>query len=179
MIRRMTRRLRRFGREDDGHMLIEFALLVPLVFTIFLTSVELGVYQVRQMFLDRGLDMTVRLVRLNTGANDSHDDLKDMICNFAGFIENCDTQLKLEMNPVNPRNFQGLDAEADCADVSQPVSPNRSFVHGIEHQMMLLRACYKFRPVFSTSGLGYHFAQDGDDAGMARMISVTAFVQEP
>lgn len=179
MMRRVTTSLRRFGRDENGHMIIEFALLIPLIFTIFLTSVELGIYQVRQIFLDRGVDMTVRLVRLNTGADYSHDDLKNMICNFAGFIEDCDTQLKLEMNPVDLRDFQGFAGAADCTDASQPITPNRSFVHGIQHEMMLMRACYKFRPVFVTSGLGYEFATNGDDAGMARMVSVTAFVQEP
>lgn len=172
-------RLSRFKREEDGQMLIEFALVIPLIFTIFMTSVELGIYQVRQIFLDRGVDMTVRLVRLNTGEDYTHADLKTLICNFSGFLDNCDDQLKLEMTPVDIRNFAGFAESADCTDASQPVQPNRTFQQGIQNQMMLLRACYKFDPVFATSGLGFEFATKGDDAGMAKMVSVTAFVQEP
>ena len=56
--------LRRFRSDEDGNMMIEFVIFVPLLFTIFMTSVELGIYSMRQMWLDRGLDMTVRLVRL-------------------------------------------------------------------------------------------------------------------
>lgn len=160
-------------------MLVEFALVIPLVFTIFMTSVELGIYQLRQVFLDRGVDMTVRLVRLNTGEEYTHADLKTMICDFSGFIENCETQLKLEMSPVDVRTFNGFVGAADCTDASQPVQPNRTFVHGGQNQLMLLRACYKFDPVFASSGLGFEFATNGDDAGMARMVAVTAFVQEP
>jgi len=177
MIRFLTRRLRRFGRREDGQMMIEFALAVPLMFTLFMTSVELGIYQTRQMFLDRGLDMTVRMIRLNTGANYSHVDLKTMICDYSGFLPECDTTLKLEMSPVNPRAFSGFAGSADCRDTSQPVTPSRSFVHGGEHQLMLLRACYMFKPVFPSTGMGFSFTKDG--SGRAKMVAVSAFVQEP
>ncbi len=179
MTKRIGNFLRRFRRDENGQMIAEFALVIPLVFTIFMTSVEFGIYQMRQMFLDRGLDMTVRMVRLNTGANFDHGTLKQTVCDFSGFLTDCDSQLKLEMNPIDLRNFAGFNGTADCTDASQPVKPNRSFVHGGQHQIMLIRACYKFRPVFASSGLGYEFAQNGDDAGMAKMVSVSAFVQEP
>jgi hypothetical protein len=179
MTRRLSRVLSRFRREEKGQILIEFALVVPLVFTIFLTSVEMGIYQMRQMFLDRGMDMAVRNIRLNTGTNYTHAQVKDMICDFAGFIDNCENQLRLEMSPSDMRAFQPLDWNADCTDDSEPIQPVRTFVPGGQHQMMLMRACYKFKPVFSTSGLGYDFAQKGDGAGMAKMLSISAFVQEP
>ena len=179
MIPRLTTALRRFRRDEKGQLLVEFALVVPLVFTIFMTSVEMGIYQMRQMFLDRGMDMAVRNIRLNTGANYTHVQVKDMICTFAGFIDNCDSQLQLEMRPVDLRAFQTLNWDADCTDASQPIQPVRTFVAGAEHEMMLLRACYKFNPVFATSGLGYDMASNGDGAGMAKMLSVSAFVQEP
>jgi len=169
--------LRRFARREDGQMVVEFALAVPLIFTIFLTSVEMGIYQMRQMFLDRGMDMTVRQVRLNTGANFTHGELKNMICGFSGFLEDCDSTIRLEMNPVDPRQFSGLAQGADCIDVSQPVTPLRTFIHGGDHQLMLMRVCYMFKPVFPTTGLGYHYTKDG--SGRVRMVSMSAFVQEP
>lgn len=179
MIGWFTRALGNFRREEKGQMVIEFALVVPLIFTIFLTSVEMGIYSMRQMFLDRGMDMAVRNVRLHTGANYSHAQVKTMICTYAGFIDNCDDQLQLEMRPVDLRTFQTLDWDPDCSDASQPVKPVRTFVSGAQHEMMLLRACYKFEPVFPTSGLGYEFAEKSDGSGMAKMLSISAFVQEP
>ncbi len=177
MIRSVTRFLRRFRREEDGQMVIEFALAVPLIFTLFMTSVEMGIYSLRQNFLDRGLDMAVRNVRLTTGANFTHDDIKQMVCDFSGFLPDCDIALKLEMNPINPRAFSGFAGSADCNDVSLPVTPSRSFVAGGEHQLMLLRACYTFRPVFPSTGLGFALTKDG--SGRARMVSLSGFVQEP
>ncbi|APX12358.1 TadE/TadG family type IV pilus assembly protein [Tateyamaria omphalii] len=169
--------LRRFRREEDGHMVVEFALAIPLMFTLFMTSVELGIYQVRQGFLDRGLDMAVRNVRLNTSANYSHSDIKQMVCEFSGFLEDCDTALKLEMTPVSARSFSGFSHSPDCADISMPVTPSTTFVHGREHELMMLRACYSFQPVFPMTGLGASFSKDG--AGRVKMTAMSGFVQEP
>ncbi len=169
---------RRFRREEDGGVfMVEFAIMVPLLFSAFLMSVELGLYSVRHMFLDRGLDMTVRYVRLNTNEDITHDQLKDMICEYAGFLKECDETLRLEMATLNPRQFQAFDQDVDCIDVSEPIDAPRGFNLGREHQMMILRACVKFKPVFPTTGLGYALAKDG--SGSVRMVSTAAFVQEP
>ena len=140
-------------------------------------AVELGIYTMRQMYLDRGLDIAVRYVRLNTQANFTHDTIKTMICDNAGWLENCDESLRLEMVTLNPRNFAQFDQTADCVDTSEPVEPVRGFTLGQENQLMMLRACVKFRPVYPTSGLGASMSKDG--AGQVRMISSAAFVQEP
>lgn len=170
-------RIKRFGRNEDGQMVVEFALGVPLIFTMFMTSVEMGIYSMRQVFLDRGMDMTVRNIRLNTGANYQHNDLKQMICDFSGLPGDCETTLRLSMNPIDIRSFNGFGGTADCVDISQPVTPLQTFSNGLDHEVMLMRACYMFKPVFPTSGLGYSLTKDG--SGRSKMVSVSAFVQEP
>ena len=190
MIRRILSSFRRFKRREDGSMTIEFVILVPLFFSMFLASVEFGIFAMRQMFLDRGLDMTVRTIRLNTGLDANNDGIPDldhnlvkaMICQNAGFLssgttDNCASTLRLEMMPRDPRAFVALDARADCVDVSEPVNPPRNFINGAEHELMVMRACVKFDPIFPTTGLGFSFAKDG--AGKAAMVSTSAFVQEP
>ncbi len=178
-MKRLFHSLRRFARKDRGSMAsIEFILLIPLMMTLLMTSIEMGILQYRQFFLDRGLDMTVRLVRLNTAANFTHEELKDQICAFSG-LPSCADRLKLEMTPVPIRNFVGFAEDADCTDAAQPVQPNRTFVHGAQHELMILRACYKFDPVFPGAGLGFEMAQDADDGGQVKMVALTAFVQEP
>lgn len=178
MITAFGRFLHRFRKDDTGSVtMIEFVIMVPLIFASFMMSVELGIYSVRQLFLDRGLDMTVRFVRLNTGTEMTHDQLKTMICTNAGFLDDCSTTLRLEMKPLNPRNFAAFDQVADCVDTSAAVKPIQGFELGREHELMMLRACVKFKPVFPTSGLGYAMEKDG--SGKSRMIAVNAFVQEP
>lgn len=190
MIRRLSSCLKRFRKDEEGHMIIEFAIIVPAIFSMFLASVEFGIYSMRQMFLDRGLDLTVRAIRLNTGidldgdgiVDFDHDTVKQMICDNSGFLNtgtenNCDRTLRLEMEPIDPYNYVGLSATIDCVDVSEPINPPRGFTNGVEHQLMVMRACVKFDPVFPSTGLGFAFDKDG--AGKAMMVSMSAFVQEP
>lgn len=170
--------LRRFGRDEDGAVImIEFVIFVPLLFSAFLMATELGLYSMRQMFLDRGLDMAVRYVRLNTNVVITHRQLKDMVCDNAGFLEDCENTLRLEMVPLDLRAFNGFTQPPDCIDISEPVQPVRGFTLGQAQEMMLLRACWAFDPVFPTSGLGRALEKDG--SGKARMVSLAAFVQEP
>jgi len=176
----LARWLRRFWQREEGSMVIEFAIIVPAIFALFLASVEFGIYAMRQMFLDRGLDVTVRTIRLNTSASYTHDAVKQMICTNAGFLNsagNCDATMRLEMTPVDLRSYAPLAEEADCVDQSQPVNPPRNFTNGAEHSLMVMRACVKFDPVFATTGLGRQFVKDG--AGQVMMVSMSAFVQEP
>jgi hypothetical protein len=58
--------------------------------------------------LDRALEVTTRAVKLNTAANLSHDDLKTFICQNSGGLDDCDTNMRLDMTAINPRDFTGL-----------------------------------------------------------------------
>ena len=171
--------IRRFCRNEDGQIAIEFVIMTPLLFTIFLTSIELGLYSKRQMWLDRGLDIAVRQVRLNTANIPSHDALKQTICVNAGFIPDCIASLKLEMAIADPRAFTPLDPTSDCVDRSLPIASQDppAYQSGDEHDLMLLRACVKFDPIFPTTGLGFQLSKD--NAGQAFMTAMSAFVQEP
>lgn len=177
MIMRAKAILRRFGRREDGHATIEFALAMPLIFTMFLTSVEMGIYSFRQTLLDRGLDLTVREIRLGTGVQFTHTELKNKVCDYSGLPGDCETVLRLSLKPVAVRGFTGVGANTDCIDVSQTLEPPSVFSLGLDNEMMLVRACYMFKPVFPSTGLGYAFTKDG--SGRSKMVSLAAFVQEP
>ncbi len=178
MIRTARKFLRRFRRDEDGAApMIEFVIIFPFLMVTLLTAFELSIFAFRQNWLDRGLDLAVRDVRLNTGANYTHVQVKDLICDYSGFLSDCDDLLKLEMNPINPRAFAGFTGTADCVDVSQPLAPLRSFVHGNNHDLMLMRACYQYEPLFSGFGLGQQMTKDGNR--YFPMVSLSAFVQEP
>lgn len=179
MITRMKNHLRRFRDEEKGVLyVIEFAILAPVLFGAFFFGFELSLHSIRQMQLDRGLEVTTRSVRLNTGVEITHDDLKKAICMNAGGLDNCDENLRLEMLPMNPRSFSGLEANPDCTDAPLEVSPVRGWSLGQQHELMLLRACYKFDPVFGSIGLGNLLGQASSD-GKGKMVSMSAFVQEP
>lgn len=169
--------IRRFRGEEDGNATVEFAILFPFFVFMFCAAVELGMITFRHSMLERGLDLAVRDVRLTTGANFQHDDIKEMTCSYSGFLPKCESNLRLEMIPMNMRNWTQPDGTANCIDHSLSANPIRQWQNGQQNQMMLLRACLVFEPVFPLTGLGRHLSTD--DAGNAAMVATSAFVQEP
>ncbi|MBW4972769.1 pilus assembly protein [Roseovarius mucosus] len=177
MTRAFKNFLRRFRQDDTGTASLEFVLVAPFFIGIMIFSIEMGFVTMRATLLERGLDMAVREVRLGTGTAPQHDDIKQIICTNAIMINDCENNLRLEMRPADIRNFNGLDAEADCTDQAEPAKPVREFVPGQQNALMLLRACLKFRPLFPAGMLGSRLVPDGDS--QASLVATTAFVQEP
>lgn len=167
----------RFWRDERANPTLEFVIMFPVMVFFLLSAVELGFMTMRNTMLERAVDMTVRDIRLGTQVNFQHDDIKRTVCERAGMLPDCDANLRLEMIQVDPRNWSAPDPTADCTDQSEEARPVRNFVNGQENEMMLIRACYKFRPVFPLTGLGKSLTTDG--AGHAAMVASSAFVQEP
>ena len=57
------------------------------------------------------------------------------------------------------------------------MNPIRGWTLGQQHELMIMRACYSFEPVFGSFGLGKLLGTDG--AGMGKMVAISPFVQEP
>lgn len=176
-MRRIVPFLRRFRQTEDASATLEFALLVPLMITFCLSTIELGILLTRQVMLDRGLDLAVREVRIGTMFPVTHDALKEAICAGAMIIPDCMTQLKLEMMQVDPRAWAGLGARADCVNREEEAQPPRQFTPGMQNELVVLRACSLFDPFFPTSGLGAQIPRES--AGAYALVSTTSYVVEP
>lgn len=178
MIRLLPSRVRRFLRDESGAtMLIPFALWTPMFLGIIVAGLEMGALSIRHTQLEKGLDAAVREVRLGTGENLTHDDLKVMICDNAPVLSDCDTMLRLEMIPLSLREWSTPEQFADCEDTSMPVRPLRQFTPGNPNELMFLRACYKYQPIVPTGALAGALPKDAD--GYTALVSFAAFVQEP
>ncbi|MFT7597012.1 MAG: hypothetical protein ACI8R4_004355 [Paracoccaceae bacterium] len=177
VLRPVSGLLRRFRRSENGSATLEFAITFPAMLFFLLSGIELGFVTLHHAMLERALDITVREIRLGTGTAPQHDAIKAKICEGAGFINNCDTNLRLEMIQLDPFNWVDISDDADCTDKSEDVNPVRSFVNGLENELMFLRACVKIDPVFPTTGLGKNMVKDGAD--QYSLVSMSAFVQEP
>lgn len=168
---------RRFHRATEGNVTVEFAIIVPLMFIILASSIEMGLITVRQTFLDRALDLTVRDIRLGTGADWQHDEIRDKICERSILVNNCSTDLKLEMTQLDPYAPISLPETPDCITSVVEVDPVVKFVNGDSNELMFLRACQSFSPVFPHIGLGADLVKDGD--GRVNVFASSIFVQEP
>ncbi|MDM8165107.1 TadE/TadG family type IV pilus assembly protein [Roseovarius sp.] len=169
--------LRRFLRDEGGNASVEFVLVFPAYLALMLMSIELGFVTLRHTLLERGLDIAVREIRLGTGTAPQHDEIKDIICDNALMIRDCATTLRLEMRSADIRVFNSLDTTADCTDSAEPTKPVKQFVNGQQNQLMLLRACLRFDPLFPDDALGSALTKDAN--GQSSIVSMTAFVQEP
>ncbi len=177
MIARFRNATRRFFKAEDGSSTVEFVIAFPVLFTLLLSGIELGVMTLKYSMLERAMDMTVRDIRLGTGTAPQHDDIKDTICERAAFIGSCDETIRLEMIQIDPRNWAGIDANVDCVDRAEEVAPVRNWIDGDENEMMFLRACVKASPMFPSTGLSQSLSVDS--AGDYALVVTSAFVQEP
>jgi Flp pilus assembly pilin Flp len=176
MMVRLTKFIRAFKRDETGNAVVEFALLVPIFIFFMMAAVEVGLMSIRNTMLERGLDQTVRWIRLNTGAAPTHDQLKEMICTYE-VVPDCMDNLQLEMVRRDIRNWQDLPTEYACTDRSLEVQPMANMSFGMDNELMILRACAKYEPIFPTSWFTNELTLD--EAGDARLMAMTAFVQEP
>lgn len=181
MIQSLKNWLNQLRRSEDGNATVEFVILFPLMLMILAFGVDLAFVNLRHASLERAVDQTVRDIRLGTGTAPQHDEIKDLICERADFIRNCDDNLRLEMIQLDPRNWESIPADADCTDKEEEVSPVREFVNGQDNELMILRACARNDPIFPdvAVGLGRELANDPDGERQYSLISITAFVQEP
>ncbi|MEM6480793.1 MAG: TadE/TadG family type IV pilus assembly protein [Pseudomonadota bacterium] len=173
---------RNFIRNEDGNASVEFVLVFPVYLSIMLFSIELGMVTLRATLLERGMDMAVRDIRLGTGTfgNDQkvfHDLIKDEVCNNSIFILDCKNNLRLEMASADIRSFASLDTTIDCTDRAETSEPVLNVTPGQQNELMLLRACLKYDPLFPKALLGEKLIVDG--SGQGAVVSTTAFVQEP
>ncbi|MEM8776000.1 MAG: TadE family protein [Pseudomonadota bacterium] len=184
MIRFLRNRFFRTLHDDEsGSATVEFVIVFPVFITMMTMSVELGLVTMRHTLVERGMDMAVRDLRLGTGRfageqTQIHDQIKAAVCENALLLADCETQLRLEMRSADLFSFTSLDSGIECTDASEPAKPLKddSFVPGQANELMLLRACYRFNPIFPTELLGNLVV---DDTGQGAIVSMTAFVQEP
>lgn len=168
---------KRFWRVDRGAATVEFALLFPAFMTIFLMSVELGVLLTRKVMLNRGVDISMRELRLGTLSPMTHEGLKKAICNNAAIIPDCLNAVLIELNPISTTTWAGMTNAATCVDRTQTVQPVLQFQTGASNELMMVRVCAVFDPYFPTGALASSMQLDASNA--YAMVTTSAYVNEP
>lgn len=177
MMRTLLSKLLRHAKDERGSSAVEFVLVFPVMATMMVMTLEMGFVTLRHTLLERGLDMAVREVRLGTGTAPQHDEIKDLVCQNAMFLLDCDEELYLEMVPTTTMAFSGLHNVTSCTDAPVESRPVRTFTPGQQNELVLMRACVLYDPIF-TEALLPRMLQS-DESGKSAIIAVTAFVQEP
>lgn len=178
MLRRIRQFIRKFRDREDGAVTVEFAIVFPVFMTIFISVFEGGLLMTKLVMLDRGLDVTVRAIRLAPGSTAiTHLAVKEMICENAIILKDCEDNIQIEMVPISTTTWSMPTAAADCIDRESEIEPVVSFSAGDENDIMFIRACVVIEPMFPTAGLGLALTKDA--SGGVRILATSAFANEP
>ncbi len=173
----IRRALSRLFRREDGTATVEFVLVVPVVISIFMASVEAGFYMAKHVMLERGLDLVMRDLRLgNLGAVD-HNDLRELICEATPILVDCESILKVEMRPISTISFNMPSTPATCINRGEETEPLTDFIPGGSNEIMIVRVCAIQDPIFPSTGIGLRMR--ADDQGGYQMVTASVFVNEP
>lgn len=171
----------RFRHSEDGTATIPFVILFPMFLIIVVSSVEMGVLMIRHVMLERALDLAVRDLRLAlwtpTVPANAGNELRARICNYAGILPKCSSAMMVELRPVSKTTWAPLSSGATCVNRNLPVNVNPTPTFGSSNELMLIRACIKFDPLFPMTGAGFHLPKD--NTGAYALVATTAFVNEP
>lgn len=168
---------RRFLRQEEGNASVEFAILVPLLFAIFVATLEGGLMMSRWAGIDRAADMVIRNLRLGQYENPTPELLRQEICDEVFLVENCYENTAVDIRRINRANFLLPDQNDPCVtreqDIIQPVT---EVTPGQQNDLMLIRICVTVDALFPTS----RFAMDDLDAQGGYALSVSSvYVNEP
>lgn len=170
----------RFRRDESGAATVEFVIIAPLYFALMLSTFEAGWLMTKSMMLERGMDLTMRDLRLGVYPNPSHQDMKKIICKNAAILKNCEQSMLLELVAIN--SAADVPASTKCVErkASGDVVPSVTFNTargGREVETMFVRACVLIDPMIPGMGLALHLPKD--EKGGIAMVSYGAFVNEP
>lgn len=183
--------LRRFRRSEDGSSTVEFVIIFPAFIAIFLSSFESGLMMVRNVMLERGTDIAIRSLRLGTPIPPTYDEFKQSICDNAVIFPDCLTLVQVELEPISTANFTMPNTPTNCINESvhnsatNPINPinDTSFVGGGNNDLMVVRVCALFTPMFPGTTLGMQMPKfdPNDTAPDAKyaLVVTSAFVNEP
>jgi Flp pilus assembly protein TadG len=167
----------RFLQSPAGSATVEFVILVPLVLGMLFSSIDYGVVMLRQVFLDRAVDMAAREVRLGQ-LSGGFNAFRDRICARTILLNNCAQTIAIEMRPISTVTWAGLAEPTRCVNRAEDISPMLEFNPGAgQQELMLIRVCVAADPFIRLTGmvLGMNELPTGGYAIVAR----TAWVNEP
>ncbi|RWR35236.1 hypothetical protein D2T29_01855 [Sinirhodobacter populi] len=163
---------------DDGAVTLPTIFWIPVFFMILLASVELMVLNMRQVLLDRAVDVATRDLRLGNAEVPTHEALRNRICSVIAFVSGCRDNLSVEVFPVDTSTWSLDNPDAPrCADFIADEAHEPVFDTSTGNRVMALRACLRLKPMTGVDPLA--MALRLDQAGRFTLSTVTVFVNEP
>lgn len=172
-------RLGQMFRREDGTATVEFVIVFPAFILIFLSAFESGLMMVRNVMLERSVDLAVRELRLGGVNSPDFAQLKGLICANSVIFDNCDQVIQIELEAIDQATWDLNRGDARCIDQSTTINPLDETIYavGASNDLMLVRVCALFRPLFPSTPLAMRMPDDGN--GNYALVATSAFVNEP
>jgi Flp pilus assembly protein TadG len=169
---------RRFGRDETGTSTVEFVILFPMFMTIFFAAFESGYMMIRNVMLERAVDLAVRDLRLGTPAPPNPQEFRDAVCENTYFIQDCQQVVRVQLEPVNMTTWAPIPGPPDCRNYNLSSQTPPTYLTGGNNELMMVRVCAMFQPMFPTTGLGLDMQYLGSGGNYAIVVT-SAYVNEP
>ena len=175
----MSRRtlFQRFRASQAGSATIEFVIAVPIVLAFLFTAIDFGAVMLRQVFLDRAVDIAVRQVRLGNVPAGGMEALRQQICAGTILTPNCVANATIELRPVDQTTMGALTDPAMCVNRAEEIAPVVTFNPGASNDLMLLRVCIAVDPFLRVTGIVHGMAEMS--TGGYALVARAAFANEP
>ena len=171
------KKLQTLGLSESGAASVEFVIVFPFFVGIFLSAFEVAMMNTRAVMLERSVDLTVRDIRLSSGATLNYEAVRDRICGRTTMIEDCENVITIELTSVDINTFAGVEDSATCIRRDLPIQPIVKFENGTEDELMLIRVCAVVDPFFPNVGVGRSMPKD--PTGGYQITTSSAFLNEP
>ena len=170
-------RFAKFLKDERGSSTIEFVLLFPAFVVVMLSAVESGIFMIRSVMLERGVDLAVRELRLGINVPSDEQELITMVCNHSAFLQRCPEIMRLELVQIDMATWNFPSTAATCTISDELLQPELGYTVGVDHNLMLLRVCAVMNPWFPSTGIGLGLPKN--EAGLYSLTAASAFVVEP
>lgn len=175
---RALRRARAWLRDESGAITAEFVIVFPIIVVLFLMSLEASIAQLRIVMMDRALDLVVRELRLgHLGEEPEPEEVRKHLCARAMLIPNCERDMTLEMRVIDRTSWTGFTLPPACINRVSKIRPPVDFTQGGINEVVTIRACTVFDPIFPSTHFGLALPRDA--SGGYQIAAMSAFVNEP
>ncbi|HEY0276571.1 MAG TPA: hypothetical protein VGC31_10960 [Paenirhodobacter sp.] len=163
---------------ETGAVTLPSLFWIPVFFMILVMSVEVMVLNMRQVLLDRAMEVATRDLRLGNTTIPTHDALKAQMCTLIAFVPDCLSNLSVEVFPVDTATWSLTNPDAPrCTDATSEAVTTPVFDPSTGNQLVALRACLRLKPMTGIDPMALALHLDG--TGRFALSSTTVFVNEP
>ncbi|GHC54757.1 TadE/TadG family type IV pilus assembly protein [Neogemmobacter tilapiae] len=181
MIRASKNPVAQFLRDERGTASVEFVLVVPFMLYLFIMAFESGMLMIRNVMLERALDITMREIRVNILPNPTFAEVKAKICERAVVFSSCTSTLVVNMETVDMDTWIMPAGSIPCMNRPVPIKPPEELYKNPTdpNEVVIVRACIQAKIIVANT-FGYLGRMLPHDAqGRYWLTSVSAFVNEP